>query len=110
MAGDLKFLVGDIMCRQDIYVNEEDFLELVRLARMSHPSLAAIIENSKEIVKDTSKGESKYKIGFINISEEDALDFFHRLIDDEVCAETSDEVRQCGHLVEVWRPIAEGPI
>ena len=100
----------DIMCRQDICVTKEDFLEFVRLARLRHPALAAILKNSKEIINDTSTGKSKYKIRFKNIDKEDALDFLHRLIEDEICSTTSDEVRQCGHLVEVWRPIAEGPL
>lgn len=97
------------MCRQDICVNKEDLLELVRLARLSHPALAAIIENSKEIINYISKGKSKYKIRFKNIDKEDAFDFLHRLMDDEICSTTSEEVRKSGHLVEVWRPISEGP-
>jgi hypothetical protein len=68
------------------------------------------MENSKERFIDNSTNESKYKIKKNNIDEDDAIDLFHLLLDNEVSSTTPEEVRRYSHLVEVWRPIAEGPL
>ena len=98
------------MCRQDICINEKDFHDLVRTARMCHPTLAAILEESKEVLIDQTSSELRYIIRYKKIDENEALDFLYRLMDDEQYSETREELIMRSNLVEQWRPIAEGPL
>lgn len=98
------------MDRQDIIVEEEDYRELIKWALLRNSVFANAIASNKDVIIDTITNKAKYRIKKGDVNENDFLDLFHLFLDKEQCSATDKECIYFGHLAEVWRPIAEGPI
>jgi hypothetical protein len=96
------------MDRRDRYLVSEDYREIIKWARLRNSKLAELIENKFDIITHGLTNKAYYRIRKDDINEDDAIDLLHMFFDNE---QYSDE--DCiyfGHLAEVWRPVAEGPL
>jgi hypothetical protein len=95
------------MCRENIKISVVDYGELIKLAKLWHPQLALLIEETK-VEYQGEKDESRIVLNKDLIPEEAALEFFESLMDSELSAYDENDLKYFCRLVEAWRPIAEG--
>ena len=96
--------------RVDITVTGEEYTQLWTLANAWQPALARQMETALCAEGRDLTTPEVVVLAVKNIRESDAADFFDALIDAEIGAEDSESLRYFGHLVELWRPLAEGPL
>lgn len=114
VKSDLEWVL-DKLCavnldREDIYLNEPDYLEILKYAKMWYPDLGDVIAEKKEVFMDEVQKQWKYKIKKDDVDENDAVGLLYDFLDKEIHFLTSEEIRHFGHLAEAWRPLAEGPL
>jgi hypothetical protein len=98
------------MDRRDIYVAPEDYREIIKWARLRNSKLAEIIENKIDIITHGLTNKAYYRIRKDDINENDAIDLLHMFFDNEQYSNKEEDCIYFGHLAEVSRPVAEGPL
>ena len=96
------------MGRQDIIVEDKDYQEIIKWAKLGNDNLYKSIEANRIIIEDDTNHKVYFKIRKDDISEVEAEYFLFFLFDNDQYSTTSEECIYFGHLAEIWRPIAEG--